>query len=168
MIGIQLVSGIYNFMEVDENDRYSIELKSQVLIISTSSLKSLFTRSPRCLDQISKLSLETAQLLIFELQLHSLSSFVLDEADQMIDDGHIMNNYNQLLTQFAQCLRVQNLQYIAELEKNVYALQAEGSEVCAKVEYLNQQRRLKNLAQEQLIKYSKFLHMLSPTFTTYN
>ncbi|KAK9069618.1 hypothetical protein SSX86_011522 [Deinandra increscens subsp. villosa] len=67
--------------------------------------------------------------------------------------------------QFAQRSRVRKLQYIAELEKNVQALQAEGSEVSAEVEFLNQQslilgmenkalkQRLDNLAQEQLIKY---------------
>ncbi|XP_076881310.1 uncharacterized protein At4g06598-like [Bidens hawaiensis] len=67
--------------------------------------------------------------------------------------------------QFAQRSRVRKLQYIAELEKNVQALQAEGSEVAAEVEFLNQQslilgmenkalkQRLDNLAQEQLIKY---------------
>ncbi|KAM0040399.1 putative transcription factor bZIP family [Helianthus debilis subsp. tardiflorus] len=67
--------------------------------------------------------------------------------------------------QFAQRSRVRKLQYIAELEKNVHALQAEGSEVAAEVEFLNQQslilgmenkalkQRLDNLAQEQLIKY---------------
>ncbi|XP_050210588.1 uncharacterized protein At4g06598 [Mercurialis annua] len=67
--------------------------------------------------------------------------------------------------QFAQRSRVRKLQYIAELERNVQALQAEGSEVSAEVEFLNQQnlilnmenkalkQRLENLAQEQLIKY---------------
>ncbi|XP_076903409.1 uncharacterized protein At4g06598-like [Bidens hawaiensis] len=67
--------------------------------------------------------------------------------------------------QFAQRSRVRKLQYIAELEKSVQALQAEGSEVSAEVEFLNQQslilgmenkalkQRLDNLAQEQLIKY---------------
>ncbi|KAI4318507.1 hypothetical protein MLD38_032202 [Melastoma candidum] len=67
--------------------------------------------------------------------------------------------------QFAQRSRVRKLQYIAELEKNVQALQAEGSEVSAELEFLNQQNlilsmenkslklRLENLAQEQMIKY---------------
>ncbi|KAK9070668.1 hypothetical protein SSX86_011070 [Deinandra increscens subsp. villosa] len=67
--------------------------------------------------------------------------------------------------QFAQRSRVRKLQYIAELEKNVQALQSEGYEVSAEVEFLNQQsvilgmenkalkQRLDNLAQEQLIKY---------------
>ncbi|KAL3515679.1 hypothetical protein ACH5RR_022581 [Cinchona calisaya] len=67
--------------------------------------------------------------------------------------------------QFAQRSRVRKLQYIAELEKNVQKLQAEGSEVSAEVEFLNQQhlilsmenkalkQRLESLAQEQLIKY---------------
>ncbi|PON58161.1 Basic-leucine zipper transcription factor [Trema orientale] len=74
--------------------------------------------------------------------------------------------------QFAQRSRVRKLQYIAELERNVQALQAsissskaEGSEVSAELEFLNQQnlilsmenkalkQRLENLAQEQLIKY---------------
>ncbi|KVG33797.1 uncharacterized protein At4g06598-like [Cynara cardunculus var. scolymus] len=66
--------------------------------------------------------------------------------------------------QFAQRSRVRKLQYIAELERNVQALQAEGSEVSAELEFLNQQslilsmenkalkQRLDNLAQEQLIK----------------
>ncbi|MFS7895461.1 putative transcription factor bZIP family [Helianthus anomalus] len=77
-----------------------------------------------------------------------------------------------IVKQFAQRSRVRKLQYIAELEKNVHALQAEGSEVAAEVEFLNQQslilgmenkalkQRLDNLAQEQLIKYSKFLHIV--------
>ncbi|XP_042491561.1 uncharacterized protein At4g06598-like [Macadamia integrifolia] len=67
--------------------------------------------------------------------------------------------------QFAQRSRVRKLQYIAELERNVQALQAEGSEVSAELEFLDQQnlilsmenkalkQRLENLAQEQLIKY---------------
>ncbi|KAL5787319.1 hypothetical protein ACOSP7_004268 [Xanthoceras sorbifolium] len=66
--------------------------------------------------------------------------------------------------QFAQRSRVRKLQYIAELERNVQALQAEGSEVSAELEFLNQQnlilsmenkalkQRLESLAQEQLIK----------------
>ncbi|KAK7246886.1 hypothetical protein RIF29_41756 [Crotalaria pallida] len=67
--------------------------------------------------------------------------------------------------QFAQRSRVRKLQYIAELERNVCGLQAEGSEVSAELEFLNQQNlilsmenkalkhRLESLAQEQLIKY---------------
>ncbi|KAF7842754.1 bZIP transcription factor 63 [Senna tora] len=67
--------------------------------------------------------------------------------------------------QFAQRSRVRKLQYIAELERNVQALQVEGNEVSAELDFLNQQnlilnmenkalkQRLENLAQEQLIKY---------------
>ncbi|KAK6143759.1 hypothetical protein DH2020_024107 [Rehmannia glutinosa] len=67
--------------------------------------------------------------------------------------------------QFAQRSRVRKLQYIAELERNVQALQAEGSEVSAELEFLNQQtlilslenkalkQRLEGLSQEQVIKY---------------
>ncbi|PKI74864.1 hypothetical protein CRG98_004636 [Punica granatum] len=67
--------------------------------------------------------------------------------------------------QFAQRSRVRKLQYIAELERNVQALQLEGSEVSAEIGFLNQQnlilsmenkaleQRLESLAQEQLIKY---------------
>ncbi|CAA0839004.1 Basic-leucine zipper (bZIP) transcription factor family protein [Striga hermonthica] len=67
--------------------------------------------------------------------------------------------------QFAQRSRVRKLQYIAELERNVQALQAEGSEVSAELEFINQQnlilsmenkalkQRLESLSQEQLIKY---------------
>ncbi|KAK0591057.1 hypothetical protein LWI29_035029 [Acer saccharum] len=66
--------------------------------------------------------------------------------------------------QFAQRSRVRKLQYIAELERNVQALQAEGSGFSAELEFLNQQnlilsmenkalkQRLESLAQEQLIK----------------
>ncbi|XP_042482593.1 uncharacterized protein At4g06598-like isoform X2 [Macadamia integrifolia] len=67
--------------------------------------------------------------------------------------------------QFAQRSRVRKLQYIAELERNVQALQVEGSEVSAELGFLDQQnlilsmenkalkQRLETLAQEQLIKY---------------
>ncbi|XP_038996278.1 uncharacterized protein At4g06598-like [Hibiscus syriacus] len=67
--------------------------------------------------------------------------------------------------QFAQRSRVRKLQYIAELERNVQALQAEGSEVSAELEFLNQQnlllnmenkalkQHLESLAQEQHIKH---------------
>ncbi|XP_010530538.1 PREDICTED: uncharacterized protein At4g06598-like [Tarenaya hassleriana] len=67
--------------------------------------------------------------------------------------------------QFAQRSRVRKIQYIAELERNVQALQAEGSEVSAGLEFANQQnlilsmenkalkQRLESLAQEQLIKH---------------
>ncbi|TYI95086.1 hypothetical protein E1A91_D02G252700v1 [Gossypium mustelinum] len=67
--------------------------------------------------------------------------------------------------QFAQRSRVRKLQYIAELERNVQALQAEGSEVSAELEFLNQQnlilsmenkalkQRLEGLAQEKAIKH---------------
>ncbi|KAJ4967392.1 hypothetical protein NE237_019241 [Protea cynaroides] len=67
--------------------------------------------------------------------------------------------------QFAQRSRVRKLQYIAELERNVQALQAKGSEFSAELEFLDQQslilsmenkalkQRLESLAQEQLIKY---------------
>uniref|UniRef100_A0A7N0RF79 BZIP domain-containing protein n=1 Tax=Kalanchoe fedtschenkoi TaxID=63787 RepID=A0A7N0RF79_KALFE len=66
--------------------------------------------------------------------------------------------------QFAQRSRVRKLQYIAELEKNVQTLEADGSEVSAELEFLNQQnlilgmenkalkQRLDSLAKEQLIK----------------
>ncbi|KAE8668394.1 magnesium transporter MRS2-4-like [Hibiscus syriacus] len=67
--------------------------------------------------------------------------------------------------QFAQRSRVRKLQYIAELERNVQALQAKGSEVSAELEFLNQKNLilsmenkalkqwLEGLAQEQVIKY---------------
>ncbi|GFQ04507.1 uncharacterized protein at4g06598 [Phtheirospermum japonicum] len=66
--------------------------------------------------------------------------------------------------QYAQRSRVRKLQYIAELERNVQALQA-SSEASAELEFLNNQnlilslenkalkQRLENLSQEQLIKY---------------
>ncbi|KAI3951472.1 hypothetical protein MKX01_018588 [Papaver californicum] len=67
--------------------------------------------------------------------------------------------------QFAQRSRVRKLQYIAELERNVQALQAEGSEISSEIKFLDQQhliltmenkalkQRLDSLTQQQLIKY---------------
>ncbi|WOL01262.1 hypothetical protein Cni_G09978 [Canna indica] len=66
--------------------------------------------------------------------------------------------------QYAQRSRVRKLQYIAELEKHVQALQSEGLEFSAELEFLDQQnlilnlenqalkQRLDSLAQEKLIK----------------
>ncbi|KAL2511861.1 Basic-leucine zipper (bZIP) transcription factor family protein [Abeliophyllum distichum] len=86
------------------------------------------------------------------------------------DSSHVKPSASETDTkrakqQFAQRSRVRKLQYIAELERNVQALQADGSEVSAELEFLNQQnlilsmenktlkQRLESLAQEQLIKY---------------
>ncbi|KAL2231415.1 uncharacterized protein At4g06598 [Sesamum indicum] len=86
------------------------------------------------------------------------------------DSTHVKSSASETDTkrakqQFAQRSRVRKLQYIAELERNVQALQAEGSEVSAELEFLNQQnliltmenkalkQRLDSLSQEQLIKY---------------
>ncbi|XP_031504018.1 uncharacterized protein At4g06598-like isoform X2 [Nymphaea colorata] len=67
--------------------------------------------------------------------------------------------------QFAQRSRVRKLQYIAELERNVQALQAEESEVSAELAFLDRQhlilslenkalrQRLESIGQEQLVKY---------------
>ncbi|CAN6458469.1 unnamed protein product [Victoria cruziana] len=67
--------------------------------------------------------------------------------------------------QFAQRSRVRKLQYIAELERNIQALQAEESEVSAEMEFLDRQhlilslenkalrQRLESISQEQLVKY---------------
>ncbi|XP_039068584.1 uncharacterized protein At4g06598-like [Hibiscus syriacus] len=75
------------------------------------------------------------------------------------------SNTKRAKQQFAQRSRVRKLQYIAELERHVQTLQAEGSEVSAELEFLNQQnlilsmenkalkQRLEGLAQEQVIKY---------------
>ncbi|KAL1546079.1 hypothetical protein AAHA92_22730 [Salvia divinorum] len=87
-------------------------------------------------------------------------------------DTHVKNLASDTDTkrakqQFAQRSRVRKLQYIAELERHVQTLQlqAEGSEISAELEFLNQQnlilsmenkslkQRLENLSQEQLIKY---------------
>ncbi|KAI0494348.1 hypothetical protein KFK09_024482 [Dendrobium nobile] len=66
--------------------------------------------------------------------------------------------------QFAQRSRVRKLQYIADLERSVQALQAEQMEVSAELEFLDQQnlmlnlenkalkQRLDSLAQEHLVK----------------
>ncbi|KAL5225129.1 hypothetical protein ABZP36_011768 [Zizania latifolia] len=66
--------------------------------------------------------------------------------------------------QYAQRSRVRKLQYIAELERRVQALQTEGVEVSAEMDFLGQQnimldmenkalkQRLESLSQEHLIK----------------
>ncbi|URD94004.1 bZIP transcription factor domain containing protein [Musa troglodytarum] len=66
--------------------------------------------------------------------------------------------------QFARRSRVRKLQYIAELERNVQALQAKGSGISAELEFLDRQnlilnlenkalkQRLDSLSQEQLFK----------------
>ncbi|BAF29369.1 Os12g0194600 [Oryza sativa Japonica Group] len=77
--------------------------------------------------------------------------------------------FNKLLPtthfrQYAQRSRVRKLQYIAELERRVQALQTEGVEVSAEMDFLGQQnimldlenkalkQRLESLSQEHLIK----------------
>ncbi|XP_011048773.1 PREDICTED: uncharacterized protein At4g06598-like [Populus euphratica] len=67
--------------------------------------------------------------------------------------------------QFAQRSRLRKLQYIAQLERSVQILEAEGSQVSANLEYLYRQslilgmenqalrQRLDSLSQEQLSKY---------------
>ncbi|KAJ8768259.1 hypothetical protein K2173_021199 [Erythroxylum novogranatense] len=94
----------------------------------------------------------------------------LKTASEKKDGSHTKSSSSETDTkrakqQFAQRSRVRKLQYIAELERNVQALQAEGSEVSAELEFLNQQnlilsmenkalkQRLESLKQEQLIKY---------------
>ncbi|CAI9781768.1 unnamed protein product [Fraxinus pennsylvanica] len=92
------------------------------------------------------------------------------DSSEKKDSSHAKSSASETDTkrakqQFAQRSRVRKLQYIAELERNVQALQADGSEVSAELEFLNQQnlilsmenktlkQRLESLAQEQLIKY---------------
>ncbi|XP_071736862.1 uncharacterized protein At4g06598-like [Rutidosis leptorrhynchoides] len=91
------------------------------------------------------------------------------DANPSFERNDSLNNMSETDTkrakqQFAQRSRVRKLQYIAELERSVQALRAEGCEVSAEMEFLNQQslilgmenkalkQRLDNLAQEQLIK----------------
>lgn len=101
----------------------------------------------------------------------SAESFPQDaKASEKKDISHSKSSVSDTDTkrakqQFAQRSRVRKLQYIAELERNVQALQAEGSEVSAELEFFNQQnlilsmenkalkQRLESLTQEQAIKY---------------
>ncbi|XP_076906768.1 uncharacterized protein At4g06598-like [Bidens hawaiensis] len=90
-----------------------------------------------------------------------------DAVDFCTYDAHVSSETDTQCSkqQFAQRLRVRKLQYIAELERNVQALQAEGCEVSGELKFLNQKsvilamenkalkQRLENLAQGQLIKY---------------
>ncbi|XP_020575375.1 uncharacterized protein At4g06598-like [Phalaenopsis equestris] len=85
------------------------------------------------------------------------------EANQMKNSQSEFDS-KRVKQQFAQRSRVRKLQYIAELEKNVQALQAEQMEVSAELEFLDQQnlilnlenkalkQRLDSLAQEHLVK----------------
>ncbi|GMI83627.1 hypothetical protein like AT1G58110 [Hibiscus trionum] len=93
-----------------------------------------------------------------------------EAASEKKDNSHAKSSSSDSDTkrakqQFAQRSRVRKLQYIAELERNVQALQAGGSEVSAELEFLNHRnlilsmenkaltQRLESLAQEQAIKY---------------
>ncbi|GMJ03528.1 hypothetical protein like AT1G58110 [Hibiscus trionum] len=95
----------------------------------------------------------------------STASKKQDSAESAAKSSSSDNDAKHAKQQFAQRSRVRKLQYIAELERNVQALQAEGSEVSAELEFLNQQnlilsmenkalkQRLESLAQEKAIKY---------------
>ncbi|KAI3803892.1 hypothetical protein L1987_32056 [Smallanthus sonchifolius] len=90
-----------------------------------------------------------------------------EAVDSCTQDAHASSDTDikRSKQQFAQRSRVRKLQYIAELERNVQALQAEGCEVSGELKFLNDRsliltmenkalkQRLENLAQEQLIKY---------------
>ncbi|KAI5563560.1 hypothetical protein POPTR_015G147800v4 [Populus trichocarpa] len=92
------------------------------------------------------------------------------------DDSEVSSNVNhnpsksktdskRAKQQFAQRSRLRKLQYIAQLERSVQILEAEGSQVSANLEYLYRQslilgmenqalrQRLDSLSQEQLAKY---------------
>lgn len=85
--------------------------------------------------------------------------------DLLNSKGSLETETKRAKQQFAQRSRVRKLQYIADLERNVQVLQAEGADVSAELKFLNQRsvilnmenkalkQRLENLAQEQLIKY---------------
>ncbi|XP_020253069.1 uncharacterized protein At4g06598-like [Asparagus officinalis] len=84
--------------------------------------------------------------------------------DSLVKQSQTETDTKRVKQQFAQRSRVRKLQYIAELERNVQALQAEGMEVSAELEFVDQQnlilnmenqtlkQRLDSLAQEHLIK----------------
>lgn len=95
--------------------------------------------------------------------------------DQMIGternegDAHLRHSQSEADTkrakqQYAQRSRVRKLQYIAELERRVQALQTQGIEVSAEMDFLGQQnimldlenkslkQRLESLSQEHVIK----------------
>ncbi|KGN51645.1 uncharacterized protein At4g06598 isoform X2 [Cucumis sativus] len=104
-------------------------------------------------------------------KLDSAETVVPDrKLSERMDSSHVKpgptdTDNKRAKQQFAQRSRVRKLQYIAELERNVQALQANGSEVSAELEFLSQQnlilgmenkalkQRLESLSQEQLIKY---------------
>ncbi|XWS54864.1 hypothetical protein CRYUN_Cryun10bG0126200 [Craigia yunnanensis] len=98
------------------------------------------------------------------------ASFDAKASSEKKDNSHAKSSASDSDTkrakqQFAQRSRVRKLQYIAELESSVQALQAEGSDVSAELQFLNRQnlilsmenkalkQRLESLAQEQVIKY---------------
>ncbi|KAF1002581.1 hypothetical protein AG4045_010491 [Apium graveolens] len=107
----------------------------------------------------------TEKLVLTESGLHDTKTSLERKDSSYAKTSSPETDTKRAKQQFAQRSRVRKLQYIAELERNVQALQAEGSEVSAEIEFLNQQnlilsmenkalkQRLENLTQEQLIKY---------------
>uniref|UniRef100_A0A803LNG3 BZIP domain-containing protein n=1 Tax=Chenopodium quinoa TaxID=63459 RepID=A0A803LNG3_CHEQI len=101
-----------------------------------------------------------------EKQYQSDSGIASEKKDGSHAKTPSENDTKRAKQQFAQRSRVRKLQYIAELENN-----AEGSEVSAELEFLNQQnlilsmenkalkQRLESLSQEKLIKYNKLLKL---------
>ncbi|ONK56504.1 uncharacterized protein A4U43_C10F9490 [Asparagus officinalis] len=102
-------------------------------------------------------------------QFHEESAQDMKESSEKKEDAHEKQaqselEIKQVKRQFAQRSRVRKLQYIAELERNVHALQAEGFEIPAEIEFLSQQnhllslentalkQRLDSLSQEHIIK----------------
>ncbi|CAA7028250.1 unnamed protein product [Microthlaspi erraticum] len=97
---------------------------------------------------------------------HDTKKFPSEEKSSNPQPGgsYEADNTRRAKQQFAQRSRVRKLQYISELERNVQALQAEGSKVSAELEFINQRnlilslenkalkQRLESIAQEKLIK----------------
>ncbi|ESQ29629.1 hypothetical protein EUTSA_v10023533mg [Eutrema salsugineum] len=96
---------------------------------------------------------------------HEAKKFSPEEKNSSPQPGtYDADNTRRAKQQFAQRSRVRKLQYISELERNVQALQAEGSKVSAELDFLNQRNlilsmenkalkhRLESIAQEKLLK----------------
>ncbi|XP_047338097.1 uncharacterized protein At4g06598-like [Impatiens glandulifera] len=98
-----------------------------------------------------------------------VSSTVYEKKHDTVENGPLVKTSSETdlkrtKQQFAQRSRVRKLQYIAELEMSVQALQLEGFGVCSELEFLGQQnlilslenkalmQRLENISQEHVIK----------------
>ncbi|KAG6514095.1 hypothetical protein ZIOFF_024435 [Zingiber officinale] len=115
-------------------------------------------------DNFKQMELDSKRVKQTEFVYWNRCSVYLELLENWFEASTRCLHFVGWIWQYAQRSRVRKLQYIAELENHVQALQAEGLEVAAELEFLDQQnlilnlenqtlkQRLDSLAQEKLIK----------------